>query len=61
PGRRTLTDRMDSGEDHISTVDNMDTTLAGLGDEVTLGDIDGELDICSVCFTKLRSGHFRSC
>ncbi|CAG08380.1 unnamed protein product [Tetraodon nigroviridis] len=31
---------MDSGEDHISTVDNMDTTLAGLGDEVTLGDID---------------------
>ncbi|CAF87103.1 unnamed protein product [Tetraodon nigroviridis] len=52
---------MDSGEDHISTVDNMDTALAGLGDEVTLGDIDGELDICSVCFTKLRSGHFRSC
>ncbi|CAF91202.1 unnamed protein product, partial [Tetraodon nigroviridis] len=31
---------MDSGEDHISTVDNMDTTLPGLGDEFTLGNID---------------------
>lgn len=37
-----MTDRMDSGE-YISTMDNMDTTLAELGDEFTLGDIDGEL------------------
>lgn len=33
---------MDSRE-FISTVENMDTTLAELGDEFTLGDIDGEL------------------
>lgn len=40
-GGEALTDRMDSGE-YISTIDNMDTTLAELGDEFTLGDIDGE-------------------
>lgn len=32
---------MDSGE-YISTMENMDSTLAELGDEFTLGDIDGE-------------------
>lgn len=32
---------MDSGE-YISTMENMDPTLAELGDEFTLGDIDGE-------------------
>lgn len=37
-----LTDGMDSGE-YVSTVDNMDPTLAELGDEFTLGDIDGKL------------------
>lgn len=37
-----LSDRMNNGE-YISTMDNMDTTLAELGDEFTLGDIDGEL------------------
>lgn len=36
------TDGMDSGE-YVSTVDNMDPTLAELGDEFTLGDIDGKL------------------
>lgn len=51
-GGEALTDRMDNGEYHISTVDNMDTTLAELGDEFTLGDIDGELDICSICLVK---------
>lgn len=40
-GGEVLTDRMDSGE-YISTMENMDTTLAELGDEFTLGDIDGE-------------------
>ncbi|TWW69348.1 Coiled-coil domain-containing protein 134 [Takifugu flavidus] len=39
-GGEALTDGMDNGEYHISTVDNMDTTLAELGDEFTLGDID---------------------
>lgn len=34
-------DTMDTGE-YISTMDNMDPTLAELGDEFTLGDIDGE-------------------
>uniref|UniRef100_A0AAQ4QBK9 Sterol regulatory element-binding protein 2 n=1 Tax=Gasterosteus aculeatus aculeatus TaxID=481459 RepID=A0AAQ4QBK9_GASAC len=33
---------MDTGE-YISTMDNMDPTLAELGDEFTLGDIDGDL------------------
>lgn len=47
---------MDNGEYHISTVDNMDTTLAELGDEFTLGDIDGELVIWLViCLMKLTS------
>lgn len=59
-GGEALTDRMDNGEYHISTVDNMDTTLAELGDEFTLRDIDGKLDICSMCFIKLTSGYFRS-
>lgn len=54
-GGEALTDRMDNGE-YISTVDNMDTTLAELGDEFTLRDIDGELDICSMCFIKLTVG-----
>lgn len=31
-----------SGE-YISTMENMDPTLSELGDEFTLGDIDGEL------------------
>ena len=35
-----LTGRMDTGE-FVSSMDNMDT-LAELGDEFTLGDIDGE-------------------
>lgn len=55
-GGEALTNRMDPGEYHVSTVDNMDTTLAELGDEFTLGDIDGELDICLI---KLMSSHFR--
>uniref|UniRef100_H2T0Y2 Sterol regulatory element-binding protein 2 n=1 Tax=Takifugu rubripes TaxID=31033 RepID=H2T0Y2_TAKRU len=38
---------MDNGEYHISTVDNMDTTLAELGDEFTLGDIDEMLQFVS--------------
>ena len=32
---------MDGGE-FISTMENMDSSLAELGDEFTLGDIDGE-------------------
>lgn len=40
-GGEAPTELMDSGE-FISTVDNMDPTLAELGDEFTLGDIDGE-------------------
>ncbi len=36
-----VTNRMDSGE-YISTIENMDPTLSELGDEFTLGDIDGE-------------------
>lgn len=43
-----LTDRMDGGE-FISTMDSMDTTLAELGDEFTLGDIDGEFAHVAVC------------
>lgn len=50
-----LTDRMDSGE-YISTMDNMDTTLAELGDEFTLGDIDGELPNIAVCVVVLCGG-----
>lgn len=34
--------RMDGGE-YISSMENMDPTLAELGDEFTLGDIDGEI------------------
>lgn len=41
-GGEAPTELMDSGE-YVSTVDNMDPTLAELGDEFTLGDIDGEL------------------
>lgn len=41
-GGEAPTELMDSGE-FVSTVDNMDPTLAELGDEFTLGDIDGEL------------------
>lgn len=41
-----LTDRMDSGE-YISTMENMDPTLAELGDEFTLGDIDEMLQFVS--------------
>lgn len=41
-GGEALTDGMDSGE-YVSTVDSMDPTLAELGDEFTLGDIDGKL------------------
>uniref|UniRef100_A0A667X2H9 Sterol regulatory element-binding protein 2 n=1 Tax=Myripristis murdjan TaxID=586833 RepID=A0A667X2H9_9TELE len=37
---------MDSGE-YISTMENMDTTLAELGDEFTLGDIDEMLQFVS--------------
>uniref|UniRef100_A0A3Q3WCL1 Sterol regulatory element-binding protein 2 n=1 Tax=Mola mola TaxID=94237 RepID=A0A3Q3WCL1_MOLML len=37
---------MDGGE-YVSTVDNMDTTLAELGDEFTLGDIDEMLQFVS--------------
>lgn len=40
-GGEAPTELMDSGE-FVSTVDNMDPTLAELGDEFTLGDIDGE-------------------
>lgn len=40
-GGEAPTELMDSGE-YVSTVDNMDPTLAELGDEFTLGDIDGE-------------------
>lgn len=41
-----LTDRMESGE-YISTMENMDPTLAELGDEFTLGDIDEMLQFVS--------------
>lgn len=41
PSAEAPTELMDSGE-FVSTVDNMDPTLAELGDEFTLGDIDGE-------------------
>lgn len=40
-GGELLADRMDGGE-YISSMENMDPTLAELGDEFTLGDIDGE-------------------
>lgn len=40
-GGEPPTHGMDGGE-YISTMENMDTTLAELGDEFTLGDIDGE-------------------
>lgn len=46
-GVEPLTDGMDTGE-YITPMDNMDTTLAELGDEFTLGDFDGE----SVCLIR---------
>lgn len=39
---------MDTGE-YIPPVDNMDSTLAELGDEFTLGDFDGESVGCRWC------------
>ncbi|XP_076000208.1 sterol regulatory element-binding protein 2 isoform X2 [Genypterus blacodes] len=41
-----MTDRMDTGE-YINTMANMDPTLAELGDEFTLGDIDEMLQFVS--------------
>lgn len=38
---------MDGGE-YISSMENMDPTLAELGDEFTLGDIDGESLVFSI-------------
>lgn len=48
-GGEAPTELMDTGE-FVSTVDNMDPTLAELGDEFTLGDIDGELVEQFWCF-----------
>lgn len=45
-GGEAPTELMDSGE-FVSTVDNMDPTLAELGDEFTLGDIDEMLQFVS--------------
>lgn len=55
-GGEAPTEPMDSGE-YVSTVDNMDPTLAELGDEFTLGDIDGEL-AASFAFPPAGVGAF---
>uniref|UniRef100_A0A3Q3VXT6 Sterol regulatory element-binding protein 2 n=1 Tax=Mola mola TaxID=94237 RepID=A0A3Q3VXT6_MOLML len=44
---------MDGGE-YVSTVDNMDTTLAELGDEFTLGDIDVDVGLLPFRVTALH-------